>query len=167
MVRVMQDVIRFGTGTRAQGIPHAAGKTGTTNGYTDAWFIGVTPRLVCAVWVGFDDARKSLGTEGSGGKMAASLWKQIMEGAIKLYPSSEWSIPPNIVSVRVGFGGERAGTGGIVMPAVAGSEPGSPRARDALGLDLGSPFTGAAPDSAENEPKAENHDDSTSLRRMF
>lgn len=167
MARVMQDVIRYGTGTRAQGIPHAAGKTGTTNGYTDAWFIGVTPRLVCAVWVGFDDARKSLGTEGSGGKMAALLWKQIMEGAIKLYPSSEWSIPPNVISVRVGFGGERAGSGGIVMPAVAGSEPGNPRARDALGLDLGSPFTGATPDSAENEPKVENHDDSTSLRRMF
>ncbi len=169
MVRVMQDVIRFGTGTRAQGIPFAAGKTGTTNGYTDAWFIGVTPRLVAAVWLGFDDARKSLGNDGAGGKMAAPLWKQIMEGAVKLYPSTEWKTPENVVSVRVGSGGERAtGTGGILMPAVAGSEPGSPRARDALGLDLGSPLSPQASDSAETaSPRSENHDDNSSLRRMF
>lgn len=167
--RVMQDVIRFGTGSRAQGIPFAAGKTGTTNGYTDAWFIGVTPRLVAAVWVGFDDARKSLGNDGSGGKMAAPLWKQIMEGATKLYPSAEWKVPPNIVTVRVGFGGERVvGSGGIPMPAVAGSEPGSAGARDALGLDLGSPISsGPSSDSAETAPKVENHDDNSSLRRMF
>lgn len=168
MVKVMQDVIRFGTGTRAQGIPFAAGKTGTTNGYTDAWFIGVTPRLVCAVWVGFDDARKSLGNDGTGGKMAAPLWKQIMEGAVKLYPSNDWVQPPNVVTVRVGAGGERAtGSGGLLMPAVAGTEPGNPQARDALGLDLGSPLTGAATGENQEAPKAENHDDNTSLRRMF
>ena len=167
MTRVMQDVIRFGTGSRAQGIPFAAGKTGTTNGYTDAWFIGVTPRLVCAVWVGFDDARKSLGGEGTGGKMAAPLWKQVMEPAVKLYPSTEWKVPDNIVTVRVGFGGEKmVGTGGIAMPAVAGTEPGSSGSRDALGLDLGSPLSGSSNDSADSAVKSENHDDSTSLRRM-
>lgn len=166
--RVMQDVIRFGTGTRAQGIPFAAGKTGTTNGYTDAWFIGVTPRLVCAVWVGFDDAKKSLGGEGTGGKMAAPLWKQIMEAAVKLYPSNEWVVPENVINVRVGFGGERIyGSGGILMPAVAGSEPGSSGARDALGLDLGSPLSGGSTDSGEAATKNETHDDSTSLRRMY
>ncbi|MEN9825577.1 MAG: hypothetical protein RI953_1322 [Pseudomonadota bacterium] len=168
MVKVMQDVVRFGTGTRAQGIPFAAGKTGTTNGYTDAWFIGVTPRLVCAVWVGFDDARKSLGNDGTGGRMAAPLWKLIMEGAVKLYPSTDWVQPANVVSVRVGYGGERiSGTGGILMPAVTGTEPGSPRARDALGLDLGSPISGSAPEATDAQPKVENHDDNTSLRRMF
>lgn len=166
--RIMQDVIRFGTGSRAQGIPFAAGKTGTTNGYTDAWFIGVTPRLVCAVWVGFDDARKSLGGDGSGGKMAAPLWKQIMEGAIKLYPSNEWVIPTNVVTVRVGFGGERViGTGGIPMPAVAGTEPGSAGARDALGLDLGSPLNNDSASGEEASSKVESHDDNTSLRRMY
>jgi penicillin-binding protein 1A len=168
IVRVMQDVLRFGTGTRAQGIPYAAGKTGTTNGYTDAWFIGVTPRIVCAVWIGFDDARKSLGNDGAGGKMAAPLWKQIMEGAVKLYPSTEWKIPENVVNVRVGVGGDRiSGTGGILMPAVAGTEPGKPQARDALGLDLGSPLAAPSADSVETAPRNDNHDDNTSLRRMF
>jgi penicillin-binding protein 1A len=168
IVRVMQDIIRFGTGTRAQGIPFAAGKTGTTNGYTDAWFVGVTPRLVCAVWLGFDDARKSLGTDGAGGKMAAPLWKQIMEGAVKLYPASDWKVPENVVSVRIGVGGDRvSGTGGIVMPAVSGTEPGKPQARDALGLDLGSPLVTPSSDSAESPARPDNHDDNTSLRRMF
>ena len=166
--RLMQDVIRFGTGTRAQGVPFAAGKTGTTNGYTDAWFMGVTPRLVCAVWVGFDDARKSLGGGGTGGKMAAPLWREIMLAATKLYPSNEWSVPDGVVKVRVGYGGERAyGTGGIVMPAVAGSEPGAVSAREALGLDLASPVAGSQEQSIEQMSKPEPHDDNTSLRRMY
>jgi penicillin-binding protein 1A len=166
--RVMQDVIRFGTGNRAQGIPFAAGKTGTTNGYTDAWFIGFTPRLVCAVWIGFDDAGKSLGDEGTGGKMAAPLWKLLMDAATQLYPSNEWIIPANVVNVRVGLSGERIfGTGGIVMPAVAGSEPGSSGARDALGLDLGSPLSDSASANPDTAEKTENYDDSSSLRRMY
>lgn len=170
MVRVMQDVIGAGTGTRAQGIPFAAGKTGTTNGYTDAWFVGVTPRLVCAVWLGFDDARKSLGNEGTGGKMAAPLWKQIMEGAVKLYPSQDWVQPANVVNVKVGRKSDSSGSSGVlIMPAVAGTEPGSPTARDALGLDLGSPLNSSLPssDAADSTPKVENYDDNTSLRRMF
>lgn len=166
--RLMQDVIRFGTGTRAQGVPFAAGKTGTTNGYTDAWFMGVTPRLVCAVWVGFDDARKSLGGNGTGGKMAAPLWREIMLAASKLYPSNEWSVPEGVVKVRIGYGGEKAyGTGGIVMPAVAGSEPGSSTAREALGLDLSSPLSGSQDENADRLSQPEPHDDNTSLRRMY
>lgn len=166
--RMMQHVIRFGTGTRAQGVPFAAGKTGTTNGYTDAWFIGVTPRLVCAVWVGFDDARKSLGSSGTGGKMAAPLWREIMLAATKLYPSNDWVAPENVVKVRVGFGGERAyGTGGIVMPAVAGSEPGTTTAREALGLDLASPVAGSQEQTSDQISKPEPHDDNTSLRHMY
>jgi penicillin-binding protein 1A len=171
MTRVMQDVIRFGTGSRAQGIPFAAGKTGTTNGYTDAWFVGVTPRLVCAVWVGFDDAQKSLGKDGTGGKMAAPLWKQIMEGAVKLYPSNDWQAPAGVVNIRVS---ENSGEvlvgkrGGLVLPAVAGTEPGASRARDALGLDLDAPAPAdASNNSSEAAPARENHDDNTSLRRMF
>lgn len=166
--RLMQHVIRFGTGTRAQGVPFAAGKTGTTNGYTDAWFIGVTPRLVCAVWIGFDDAQKSLGSNGTGGKMAAPLWREIMLAATKLYPSNDWVAPENIVSVRVGFGGERAyGKGGIVMPAVAGSEWGTETSREALGLDLESPVKELQEQTSDQTPKPEPHDDNTSLRRMY
>lgn len=166
--RLMQDVIRFGTGTRAQGIPFAAGKTGTTNGYTDAWFIGVTPKLVCAVWVGFDDAGKSLGGDGAGGKMAAPLWREIMEGAVKQYPSNDWSVPPNVVNVRVGYTGERvSGTGGLQLPAVAGTEPGAPGSRDALGLDFESPSNNQNTDASDSSSKVETHDDNTSLRRMY
>jgi hypothetical protein len=100
--------------------------------------------------------------------MAAPLWKLIMEGAVKLYPSSEWVIPEKIVTVRVGAGGERViGSGGIAMPAVAGTEPGTPGSRDALGLDLGSPLSsGTAGELNEASSRVDSHDDSTSLRRM-
>jgi penicillin-binding protein 1A len=135
-VRMMQDVIRLGTGTRAAGVPHAAGKTGTTNGYTDAWFMGVVPNLVGGVWVGFDDAQKSLGTEGTGGKMAAPLWRDVMMAATKAYPSQGWKEPQGVTNVRIEpeTGKLALGGGGLIVPTVTGSEPGAPGARNALGL---------------------------------
>lgn len=74
----------------------AAGKTGTTNGATDAWFVGVTPRHVAAVWIGFDRPRPIV-AEGSGGKLAAPVWAGIMRAA---GPAGEAWEPPAGVSVR-------------------------------------------------------------------
>lgn len=135
-VRMMQDAVRLGTGTRVASVPHAAGKTGTTNGYTDAWFMGVLPNLVGGVWVGFDDVQKSLGTEGTGGKMAAPIWRDVMLAASKAYPSQGWKEPRGVTNVRIEpeTGKLALGGGGLLVPVVTGSEPGAPGARNALGL---------------------------------
>jgi penicillin-binding protein 1A len=56
----------------------ASGKTGTTDNCTDAWFIGYTNNLVVAVWIGFDDPSHSLGTDQTGGIVAAPVWASFM-----------------------------------------------------------------------------------------
>ncbi len=78
---VLKTVIESGTGTAANiGCP-AAGKTGTTDGQTDAWFIGYTPRLSTAVWTGYPDARTSMGSSAFGGSFAAPIWNEFMSQA--------------------------------------------------------------------------------------
>jgi penicillin-binding protein 1A len=59
-----------------------AGKTGTTNDYTDAWFVGYTRDVLAAVWVGFDDPRYSLGEGMAGGVVAAPIWANFMKKAL-------------------------------------------------------------------------------------
>ena len=161
--RMMQDVVRFGTGTRAAGVPHAAGKTGTTNGYSDAWFLGVVPNLVGGVWVGFDDARKSLGTDGTGGKMAAPFWRAVMMEATAAYPSKGWKEPANVTTVRVSTdtGDLVFGSGGLQLPVVSGTEPGS--GRNALGM------FGLSGDEAQNDENnsAPESSDTSSLRSIY
>jgi penicillin-binding protein 1A len=82
---ILEDVVRVGTGKRAA-IPgrQIAGKTGTTDNYGDAWFVGYTPELVVAVWVGYPDALKPMLTEFggepvAGGTLPAMIWKAFME----------------------------------------------------------------------------------------
>lgn len=84
--QVLQSVIQYGTGTAANyGCP-AAGKTGTTSSYTDAWFVGYTPELSTAVWVGYPNASTSMTDvnglgPGYGGTLAAPIWHDFMEKA--------------------------------------------------------------------------------------
>lgn len=74
MLTLLQSVVEEGTARRARVLDRAvAGKTGTTNDYTDAWFIGLTPSLTCGVWVGFDQKR-SLGRGETGGRAALPIW---------------------------------------------------------------------------------------------
>jgi penicillin-binding protein 1A len=81
ITRILETVVTSGTGTAAgYGCP-AAGKTGTTDDYTDAWFVGYTPRLSTAVWVGYPDARTSMGTGAYGGTYAAPIWNDFMSTA--------------------------------------------------------------------------------------
>src|ERR1700682_3504912 len=83
MTAMLEDVVQFGTGmpARALGRP-AGGKTGTTNDFTDAWFIGFTPQLTAGVWVGYDDTAVSLGKPETGAIAALPIWLEFMQGAL-------------------------------------------------------------------------------------
>lgn len=79
MVSLLQGVVDFGTAQKAKVLKRpVAGKTGTTNNYTDAWFIGFTPSLTCGVWVGYDQ-KKSLGKGETGAKAALPIWVEFMQ----------------------------------------------------------------------------------------
>lgn len=98
---MMGDVINYGTGTRANIGRPAAGKTGTSNDYKDAWFIGYTPQLVGCVWVGFDDMRRSLGRGEVGGRAAAPIWGHFMRSALSGKPAEPFPLPEGIIQVPI------------------------------------------------------------------
>jgi penicillin-binding protein 1A len=82
MVSLLQGVIQHGTGMAARKLNHPlAGKTGTTNDYTDAWFIGFSPGITCGVWIGFDE-KKPLGLNETGGQAALPVWMDFMRIAL-------------------------------------------------------------------------------------
>jgi penicillin-binding protein 1A len=90
MVDLLRGVVEFGTAQKAKvlGRP-VAGKTGTTNDYTDAWFIGFTPSLTCGVWVGYDQ-KKSLGKGEVGAKAALPIWIDFMQRILPNRPAQEF-----------------------------------------------------------------------------
>jgi penicillin-binding protein 1A len=100
-------VIKHGTGRAVRVLERpAAGKTGTTNDFNDAWFIGYTPELVTGVWVGRDD-HDPLGDGETGGKVAAPIWLEFMKQAMKDRPVTDFPIPPGVRFVRLdGKGGQ-------------------------------------------------------------
>lgn len=85
MNNLMQTVINHGTGGSARWKYNfrrpAGGKTGTTNDYTDAWFVGFTPQIAAGVWVGFDDPQISLGSGQDGARTALPIWAPFMKNA--------------------------------------------------------------------------------------
>jgi penicillin-binding protein 1A len=98
---MMEDVIRYGTGMRANIGRPAAGKTGTSNDYKDAWFVGYTPDLAAGVWVGFDDMRRSLGSGEVGGRAAAPIWQHFMRNVLSSKVAPDFVVPPGIVKIRI------------------------------------------------------------------
>jgi penicillin-binding protein 1A len=92
---ILQGVVRSGTGWRARVLPApVGGKTGTTNDFTDAWFIGFTPSITVGVWVGLDQ-KKSLGEEQTGSEAAAPIFVAFMENYLKKYPEKGKFSPPS------------------------------------------------------------------------
>src|SRR5271170_6183951 len=92
MTAMLEEVIQFGTGMQARVLARpAAGKTGTTQDYTDAWFIGFTPQLTCGVWVGFDDKQISLGKKETGARAALPIWLQFMKAALEGQPALDFA----------------------------------------------------------------------------
>ena len=98
---LLQSVISRGTGSAALSLRRPlAGKTGTTNQSKDAWFIGYSPELLCAVWVGYDDA-KPLGKSESGAKTAQPAWIEFMQKAHEGRPVTDFPRPGGLISVAV------------------------------------------------------------------
>jgi penicillin-binding protein 1A len=89
---MLQNVVRRGTGKRAAIDRPVAGKTGTTNDYRDAWFVGFTPDMITGVWVGYDSG-KSLGHGDTGGHVAAPVWAAYMREAMKGRPVIDFPAP--------------------------------------------------------------------------
>jgi len=90
-----------GTGGAARSLGRTlAGKTGTTNGYYDAWFIGYAPQIATGVWVGFDD-EKTLGRGETGGRAALPIWINYMQAALKDLPAKPFDVPPGIVFASI------------------------------------------------------------------
>jgi penicillin-binding protein 1A len=87
MTAMLEDVVQFGTGMPARALARpAGGKTGTTNDFTDAWFIGFTPEITAGVWVGYDDKAVSLGKPETGAVAALPIWLEFMQGALNGKP---------------------------------------------------------------------------------
>jgi 1A family penicillin-binding protein len=128
MSTMMADVINAGTGNRARRLGFtlpAAGKTGTTNDFNDAWFVGFTPKLVTGVWVGFDQPHMIL-PNGFAADVAVPVWANFMKVATR-NDKPEWLTPPQgVVSAKVCKLSGRLATDGCQEYSdyfVYGSEP--------------------------------------------
>ncbi|MGB7750950.1 MAG: PBP1A family penicillin-binding protein [Candidatus Acidiferrales bacterium] len=98
MVAMLEEVVQFGTGVRAKELGRpSAGKTGTTNDFTDAWYIGFTPQITAGVWVGNDDKRISLGKKETGARAALPIWLEFMQQGTQGMPVDNF---PNVVPLE-------------------------------------------------------------------
>lgn len=103
MTHLLKGVIEDPNGTagRARSLGReVAGKTGTTNGYVDAWFVGYTPQIATGVWVGYDK-EKTIGKGEVGGRAALPLWLDYMKFAHENLPQQSFQVPPGIVFANV------------------------------------------------------------------
>jgi len=101
MTNLLKEVITSGTGARAAAINRpAAGKTGTTNDNYDAWFVGYTPTVVSAVWLGFDEAQ-TMGSNEEGGKAAVPIWLEFMQQTLEGKPVRDFSMPKGVIPVKI------------------------------------------------------------------
>jgi penicillin-binding protein 1A len=103
MTSMLSDVISYGTAYRARQVGFtlpAAGKTGTTNEYMDAWFVGFTPHLVTGVWIGFDQPKTIL-RNGYAGELAVPLWATFMKAATRGDKPDQFERPANIIGINV------------------------------------------------------------------
>jgi len=100
---ILRDVMTYGTakGLKKFSQEHpSAGKTGTTDDYRDAWFVGYTPQVITGVWVGYDKPRPG-GKGFTGGAVAAPLWERYMRKAVSVKPATDFIRPDSVVSVSI------------------------------------------------------------------
>jgi penicillin-binding protein 1A len=143
---LLQSVVRVGTGTRAA-VPNVtiAGKTGTTEGYGDAWFVGWTPKYTVAVWVGYPDEFKSMETEYNGqpvagGTYPASIFRTFIEGDLRNNPPKPEKTPTP--------------TGTVAPTGTTAPAPSATSAPPSGGTDAPAPNPTPAPTTAPPAPTA-------------
>lgn len=134
MTNLLKGAIHHGTGRAALEVSRTlAGKTGTTNNYVDAWFIGFSPNIVAGVWTGFDD-NQTMGYGETGARSALPIWKEYMRATIRKYGENDFRVPRGIINVRID-----KETGRLANEATArvfdeafaeGTEPGAVRSQD-------------------------------------
>lgn len=132
-MHTLEGVVDRGTAASANGIEAAlAGKTGTTDDNSDAWFPGLTPRYSILVWVGHD-VKKSIGRNMTGATAALPIWRELVAAGLEdgwIHPAEEFSPPPGIVFQEIEYAtGMLAGLGAertIREAFVAGTEPAQP-----------------------------------------
>ncbi len=111
---ILKGVIKRGTGTAAAIGRPAAGKTGTTQQYRDAWFVGYTPQLATAVWMGYPEAQTAMtsvhGVAVTGGSFPAQMWAKFMRAALSGKPESDFTRPGGLkratICLETGHGGD-------------------------------------------------------------
>lgn len=101
MTKLLEGVMIYGTGASAKDLSaNIAGKTGTTNNFVDALFVGFTGSIVAGSWIGFDN-NLTLGYGETGGKTALPIWKDVMEAGIAKYGAPEYVAPEGIINIMV------------------------------------------------------------------
>ncbi|HYV73430.1 MAG TPA: PBP1A family penicillin-binding protein [Candidatus Binatia bacterium] len=114
MVSMLREVVLHGTAAAAAKMNHPlGGKTGTTNDFTDAWFIGFSPSMTCGVWLGFDE-KKTLGNKETGAVAALPIWMDFMKVALQGKDNEDFIAPPpnpNAVAQKVDTPDQSAGDG--------------------------------------------------------
>jgi penicillin-binding protein 1A len=131
MSHLLQEVVSYGTATGARSLQRrVAGKTGTTNDFVDAWFMGFSPEVVTGVWTGFDNPR-TLGKGEVGSRAALPAWVDYMAAALERYKADDFTVPRGIVFVRIDpKTGALAGPGnssGVREAFIEGTEPNAER----------------------------------------
>ncbi len=112
-----------GTSRRAASLGRPlAGKTGTTNDHTDAWFVGFSPEIATGVWVGYDQNRL-LGRGETGGRAALPIWIDFMGQALAKRPVRDFDAPPGVVFAHIDGEGALATGGGLRQAFLEGTEP--------------------------------------------
>jgi penicillin-binding protein 1A len=138
MTSMLEDVVQHGTGVKARTLDRpSAGKTGTTNDFTDAWYIGFTPSLTAGVWVGNDDKGVSLGKKETGAMAALPLWLEFMQGATAGTPIQDFQ---NVSSLDSQAGSHPVTVDTLDLAPTEPTEQGLPPA----------PATGEAADQSGN-----------------
>ena len=141
MTNLLKGVVERGTGMAARELRRpCAGKTGTTNDFSDAWFIGYTPQLAAGVWVGYDD-RASLGDKMTGGRVACPIWTSFMAGALRGEPVLDFKPPEGIVFAlidpKTGLLAQTKTPGAYLDAFIKGTEPKDYYTQDESGAAAG------------------------------
>ncbi len=133
MITMMRGVVQRGTGVPAgQGFTQPiAGKTGTTNNFNDAWFLGFTPQMLAGCWVGFDTPQ-DLGKNQTGGNVCGPVWHEFMKTALAGEPTLNFQVPAGMTLQPTSFNGSTA-----IEAFKQGQSPGAQSTGDLLAADPG------------------------------